>query len=119
MRKVRVLREMPYGKVGEIWKENSGGYYSDISFGITAVNKMVKDGWLEWIEDPKTLVDKFKEKIPLNDIEIYNAMSVKNMEELAKIAMNHAVEVAEKSISIYSSCGCRKIIIEALKKECN
>jgi len=69
MKKVKVLKEMPFAKVGEEWVlDNEPGfpdyrveaphelmttYYPD------EIATMIKDGWLEWVTEPKTLKDNF------------------------------------------------------------
>ena len=63
MKKVRILKEMPFAKVGTVWEDHSGGISIDIctiEYPIRNIHWLVKDGWLEWVEEEKTLEEKIK-----------------------------------------------------------
>lgn len=100
MRKVRVIRELPNNSIGSEFEPSTH------LFGIP-IDRLIQDGWLEEVVEDKSLVHKFKEYRPL--------MAINFAEDLAHIAMIHAVEVAEKAI--IGRCPACMSIIEALKKE--
>jgi len=64
MKKVRVLKEMPFAKVGEELEleEDKPICESKLSkFGFY-VYHLVAHGWCEYIEEPKSLEEKFTDK---------------------------------------------------------
>ncbi len=100
--KVRVLKEMPFAKVGEKFecaneKWNNKPSHSDIiqfnSNNTVTMNieDMVKDGWLEWIEEDKSLEKKIE--IPL----IGSQLTLLVIREIAQIANDHFLEVFDKT----------------------
>ena len=67
MKKVRVLKEMPFAKVGEEFEtrgcpedQKDGLYLPGWSFHPSAVESMIRTSWLEWVEEEKSLEEKFK-----------------------------------------------------------
>ncbi len=67
MKKVRVTRDMPFAKVGEEF-ETRNDVFLKISnptgmthhFGRKEVELLIKDGWLEWVKEEKSLEEKFQ-----------------------------------------------------------
>jgi hypothetical protein len=68
MKKVRVLKDMPFAEVGEEIELSQVGSMQYVDafgerlwrYGDIAVEGMVKDGWIEWVEEEKSLEDKFR-----------------------------------------------------------
>jgi len=61
MKKVRCIKEMPFCKVGEVFEVDNSGclvFKTTISY---EVDKSVKDGWLEWVEEEKSLELKLED----------------------------------------------------------
>jgi len=55
MRKVRVLKATPYFKVGDILNDSVFWPYEDF------LNNLIKNGWLEWVEEDKSLEEEFSD----------------------------------------------------------
>lgn len=112
MRKVIVIKEFPFFKVGEIrdLDEHSRLQKStvddfDLTYAKEEVNQMIQDGWLEEVEEENPLLKKLQEA----DVDYHGYI---------RIVMLHAVEVAEKARDQYTyRSGCEQYIIDALKKE--
>jgi len=88
MRKVRVEKEMPFAKVGEEFEVKDyhirvGGLRPFQSYPIM---QLVADGWLSWVEEEKSLEEKFEK--------LGSSFSGKNA--YANIAKSHYLEVFEK-----------------------
>jgi len=65
MKRVRVLKDMPFAKVGEEFDISIDGFIIDnkcdgMYIGLDP-STFVRDGWLEWVEEPKSLEEKMKE----------------------------------------------------------
>lgn len=119
MRKVRVIREMPYYKIGDIFEYDDNDIFMRVSHVNVRLWKMIQDGWLEEVVDDLTFADK---------LEVWMSNNMRgfhgNAPYIAKLAMTHAVEVAKKAIKEYDkrhaepNCkGLRHFIIDALKQE--
>jgi len=61
MKKVRVLREMPFAKKGDIATESTDSNFylkgSADSYTWIQVERMIDSGWLEYIKEEKRLED--------------------------------------------------------------
>ena len=62
MKKIRVLKELPFGKVGTVIEQSCrDGDYKFVSkrfaqyFTDFEVDNMIEDGWLEYVEEKKSL----------------------------------------------------------------
>lgn len=95
MKKIRVIKDLPFAKVGEEFDLNCDGelYIWSGRHTIIMIEKMIKDGWLEWVEEPKTLEDKFRDKYSVWYPESPNNYK---MIALAHIAKEHYLEVFDK-----------------------
>ena len=93
MKRVRVLKEIPFAKVGEeLELQHDGSFCLQGScqcsypvFYRDNLTLMIEDGWLEWVEEEKSLEDKFMEA----GVNCYNYDPV-------KIAKDHYLEVFDK-----------------------
>lgn len=120
MRKVRVLKDFPFVKSGHIFEIQENGTINlwvddghNQLLNKPCVIKLISDGWLEEVTEEESLLKKLEKKFSYDDAKW-----------AAQIAMQHAVEVAEKAVKEYDArhaehgCkGLRHFIIEALKKE--
>lgn len=93
MKRVRVLKEMPFAKVGEQFETTKFGGGFNIVFegtiwGDVQIEKLIKDGWLECVED-KSLEEKL-------DIDV-STNYTSNRTKLAQIATYHFKERFDKS----------------------
>jgi len=109
MKKVRVEREIPFAKVGEEFEltEDNTLYIKTMKelhyrFFKSEVDKLVSDGFLSWIEQPKSLEDKFNDFSgrlieSINDSADYvsNRLTAK---KLSKIAKEHYLEAFDKAV---------------------
>lgn len=92
MRRVKVLKEMPFAKVGE--EINTLDFCFLIAFGGTQ-ESLIKDGWLEYVEEEKTLEEKIKEQvITTTSCSTLNDTSCKSLSQIAK---EHYLEVFDKA----------------------
>ena len=101
MKKLRVLRDMPnYPKgIFVIVDRELLGF---------SVDDLIKDGWLEEVEERKTLVEKFSEA------------KVSTYPHMAKIAMEHAARVVQRAMLEWNAIDSDPLemhILKALKKE--
>ena len=64
MKEVRVLKEMPFAKVGEEFEVND--QYIDFGNGWScsggqAIGQNIDAGWLEWVKEERSLEEEFDE----------------------------------------------------------
>ncbi len=111
--KVRVLREMPFAKVGEVLNINNDmaldikgfiGGYTEICI---KVGSMIQDGWLEEVKEER-LEDKLMCHIKLVPENV--------RERVAKIAHDHYLEVFDKASENVMGFDCLKRIRTALEQ---
>src|SRR5574343_355267 len=106
------------------WLETSAGRKLQIAYDYKAGSAL---NWVDVPTEPivpedKTLEEKFIDKIPLLDDDVSNAMSRKNMRDLAEIAREHFAEVADRASRDYWEPdefirGCNNKIINAIRNE--
>lgn len=100
--KVRVKREMPFINVGQTIEIVDGMISDPVEavcylYDTKQTKRLIKDGWLEVVPERKTLVEKFIDKIPLVDKNpLYNSISMSNMRELSKLAIDHVLELMDE-----------------------
>ena len=109
--KVRVLKEMPFAKVGEVFEaDNSKGITLKLRKETFWLNRYgivewIRDGWLEEVKE-ESLEDK------------YNALSYRigdTSEELAQIAKDHYLNIVtqwEENEDVCSVKSLRKALEE-------
>lgn len=108
MKKVRVLKEMPFAKVGEEsytiehgifqYGQQLGGY----NLYVKDIDKWIKDGWLEWVEEPKSLEEKLEQLKLRVTAENYITLKYEDTALVAQIAKEHYLAVVNKVIE---ECG--------------
>jgi len=101
MKKVRVLKEMPFAKVGEEFELT---IHNCIDFGDVALHKdnvihWEMNGYLEWVEEDKSLEEKFEIYYAESTLDHNN--SIKS--DLAKIAKEHYLGVFDKALDGYAN----------------
>ena len=89
MKKIRVLKEMPFAKVGEIIPET-------VMYSMYPENtkRLISEGWLEWVEEEKTLKEvliDFKNKVKASS-------SDEIIGEIANTVKQHTLEVFDKAM---------------------
>lgn len=111
IKRVRVLREMPFAKVGEEFEPNGllvtiGKIYTWSKFTCSA-NALVDGGWIEWVEEEKSLEDKFMDvELPKDGEMCGNCFGPKATKILFQIATDHFKEKFNEAIKEYdSTCG--------------
>jgi len=110
MKKVRVLRNMPSMKMGEIFnlpskmlgninEEKSLHYYPEtegksigVVFDTPELDLMIADKWVELVEEDKNLVTQFKDFL-INSDHFGNGYKAKIM---AEMACDHTLKVFDK-----------------------
>lgn len=59
MKKVRVLKEMPFAKIGLVEESDNSGYFHigecTVIWNPKEIQKWIDTGWLEWVKEPKEL----------------------------------------------------------------
>lgn len=121
MKKVRVIKEMPFVKVGQCFDVTNNNFlassdynaeYLPVLYEGKNVDCFIKAGWLEEVEEPESLLCKL--------MSTKTFLKTESAQELAHIAMTHAVEVAIKANKTWNGNDGTDIgeyIINALKKE--
>ena len=118
MKKVKVIKEMPFAKVGDIWDVKDRGLnhttrtftLTTVPYKDTPVEPMIRDGWLEWVEEPKSLEEIFKD--------YYNQEGgYPNYEDLAKIAYNHYKDIFDKAVSLGEMDTITSCVLKVLRME--
>jgi len=103
MKKVRVLKEMPFAKVGEEFELPPDGTWcidNDCEgkktwFGLEIL-KLIDNGWLEWVEEEKSLTRKIFEKFNSESINYRYKESL--CATFAQIAREHYQEDFKKRL---------------------
>ena len=92
MKKVRVLKKMPFAEIGEKLSITQRFYYFGVEFlwNEHAVKQMISNGWLEWVEEDKSLEEKF------NDYQKKQWQIRMPLTDLVNIARTHFLEVFDK-----------------------
>ncbi len=85
MKKVRVLKEMPFAKVGDVIDTKL--FPCDLYFFLT------KNKYIEWVEEPKSLEEKF-------DIFLGGGFNARR--GLAQIAREHYLGVVDEASAVYA-----------------
>ena len=101
MKKVKVLKEMPFAKVGNEFELCEAGWLKLTSIKDDylpirpqEVQQMIKDGWLEWVEEEKSLPCKIMESYPrLTKMESVGS---------AHLAKEHCLEVFDEALKNYA-----------------
>lgn len=89
MKKVRVLKEMPFAEVGKELTISEG---QDQWLEPIRINELVKRGWLEWVEEEKILEERFAENCEKLVIYEKNA----EVSELIKCLWKEHAQIAKK-----------------------
>lgn len=117
MKKVRVIRDYLRSglKAGDILDATKYTCFMVVLGMPVSFEEAIANGWLEEVADEKPLWKKLKE--------CHQGEPYYNYEKMAKIAMTHAVEVAQKAADEWINkrlVGVSQVyyIVEALKKEC-
>jgi len=102
MKKVRVKREMPFAEVGEEFEvtEFNCFDFKSVALHIDNVDEWIKDGWLEWVEEPKSFDEKILEVFFLNDHAHETAAHWRGAirSDVKRVAKDHMLEVFDKAI---------------------
>lgn len=109
MKKVKVLVVMPFVKVeevispetvscvpGEYWKIGRSRY------DIGEIEVLVEDGFVEWIEEPKSLEEKFNDIFDSNHQAHASAEYWKSAvkAQILRIAKEHYLEAVDKTFKV-------------------
>lgn len=92
MRKVRVLREMPFAKVGDTAIESrDGSFYIKGQKSVDCytrfqVDYLIEDGWLSWVEEEKSLEEKFQDLYVAGGV---RTLSNPDAKQLAQASKDH------------------------------
>ena len=105
MRRVRVEREMPFAKVGEVF--DTGNYpsfglqvvFEGCVLGKEQIDKLIKDGWLSYVEEPKSLDNILHESL-------YQYIGSSGCLALERKIRTHALEVFDRAVETKDLCGC-------------
>ncbi len=90
MRKVKCIKELPFCKIGEEF-EMLHGLYCNFNNNHCAAKKgtnwfpvdvLIKDGWLEWVEEEKSLEEELHS-------ELYQHIGTSGCHLVARIARKH------------------------------
>ena len=93
MKKLRALKDMPNIEVGTEFLLKGDSLLiklNGITFVVSDLDKLVDQGWFEWVEEPKTLRDKF------NDI-CGSGTDCDYCIKMSQIAKEHTLEVFDKA----------------------
>lgn len=86
MKKVKVEKDLPGLEIGQIIDVSPNTCWAVISGVPITIEEMVDTDFLSWVEEEKTLEEKFADKYPY-------AAPGKYLEELAQLAKEHYLEV--------------------------
>ena len=106
MKKVRVLRVMPFAKIGDQWYVDAEGmiYERDGNCALlyqgVYPDQFIKEGWLEWVNEEKSLSDKFLNAIYDNDVSGHD-LGKSSINELAQTAKEHYLGVFDKFVKLF------------------
>ena len=88
MKKVRVIKVMPFVEVGSEWNiSHDAGYIKDDSADIydgLCPSKLIQDGYLEWVKKPRSLEKLFLERLRKD-----GNIGIELLADLVDIARNH------------------------------
>jgi len=95
MKKVRVLKEMPFTKVGKEMEviDDSVEWCNHYYHGDN-LNQLFKDGWLEWVEEEKSLLDNFNK---IDNAESYSSLQCLKNKQKITVAKQHFLQVFDKA----------------------
>ena len=99
LKRVRILKEMPWVRVDEDFALDKNGewfLHPAVVHSSFAIQKMIDWGWLEWVEEDKSLEEKIEAKL-LRTGETLEANVHYRSKELAQIAREHTLEVFDKA----------------------
>ena len=104
MKKVRVIKEMPFAKVGDVFEIYDTAYVSNaIKPGKVAgmyedlcVDSFIREGWLEYVEEEKSLEEKLNVWFK-NKVRQYQSSKSLDGGQVAQIAKEHYLEVFNKA----------------------
>ena len=117
MKKVRVLREMPFAKVGEEFeldcnsaetlniKANVGRY----SFTAQQISALVYTGWLSYVEEPKSLDNILHESL-------YQYIGSSGCLALERKIRTHTLEVFDRARKDWNSIKCDERMCNAIRQ---
>ena len=102
MKRVRVCKEMPFAKVGEVHSRQSNDMYKfNTNLGVLDIPELtirdwIKDGWIEWVAEEKSLEEKI-------DVVLcqHGCVSFKVKKPVAQIAKEHYLEAFDKASETY------------------
>ena len=104
MKKIRVIKDMPFAKVGTVWKLHGEVVIIDTTTEHEAyydATEMVQLGYFEWVEEPKTLAQKLEEGDEFG----------KNYKDLAMIAKEYFQQHPEEI-----GCVAKEKVLEVFGK---
>ena len=119
MKKVRVIREMPFVKVGAFINVTDEGYLDAFSGCTFSASALIREGWLEEVKEPQNIVrvvkDAYKYQTDFGVVELGDELARK----ISTAAMKYASEVASKAVvAKYQALHPQAVlIIETLLKE--
>jgi len=116
MKKVRVIKEMPFVKVGAFINVTDEGYLDAFSGCTFCASALIREGWLEEVKEPQNIVkDAYKYQTDFGVVELGDELARK----IATAAMKYASEVASKAVlAKYQALHPQAVlIIETLLKE--
>ncbi len=124
MKKVRVIKEMPFAKVGTVIeldevRSNSivintidGLYYRFVKDELTY---LIEDKWLEWVKEEKSLEEKFKIML-FSVARRESELSELDYLHLSSIATTHFLEAFDNITVLWDGEPLKKAIRQALQK---
>lgn len=124
-RKVKVLIKCPLGNVGEEFKFDVSGVWVDGYTGYLSkhhIEKWIKDGWLELIEDPETLEDLYNQYIGrlIKSVDadvkyVTDKEVVKHLVHLAQMRVNKILVKEYENVDYMGSHGEKLKVLNNLK----
>ncbi len=111
MKKVIVLKEMPFAKVGDIIECISGFWqFGCFQLNEYGMNNWIEGGWLEWVEEEKSLMDKILIRLIRQK---KNISDEQQAIDFTIISRDHTLEVFDKAFSICNCTECKhmKVIV--------
>lgn len=85
MKKIRVIREMPKMKVGEEI-ENAEVFFVSTDY-------LIKNGWIEYVEEPKSLEQKLKDIY-----ETETGQYIYSPNFISVLALKHFLEIFDRTV---------------------
>jgi len=123
MKKIRVTRDMPFAKVGEIFDPNEltkmiRSFNGNIMRREDCIHRMIRDGWIEFVKEDKSLEEKIINKYGKLSTEYFTDNFNDFIRNFSNIAKEHHIDIIKKRFNIkddYFSLGEKQIINTIIK----